>query len=96
MKNLILFVHGLGGSATATWGRFAEFLKQDASLNKNWHVEMFSFPTRMLALPFFSHAPRLQLLSDGLRAEVDNRYQEFESIVLGSKLINSRAMTIQS
>lgn len=79
--NLILFVHGLGGDAT-TWGQFPHLLNMDPDLRDTWRAELFSFPTKILSLPFSSNTPRLQMLADGLRDTITYRYKDAANIVL--------------
>lgn len=86
-ERLILFVHGLGGDAQATWrapGRagFAELIGSDAALSSEADVQFFSYPTTLLRLPFSSEAPRVRDLAEGLRSQLELRYKEYKSIAL--------------
>ena len=48
MKGLVLFIHGLGGSAGRTWGDFPELLRQDAELGQAFDVATFEYETGMV------------------------------------------------
>ena len=66
-KKLLLFLHGLGGQATSTWGRFPEFLMADREMADRFAVGYYSYPTSLFRLPFSSRAPKVQELAAGLR-----------------------------
>lgn len=79
---LLVFVHGLGGHPVRTWGLFPELIRTDSALSGAWDVNLFSFPSSPIRIRFLASAPRLQLLADGLRTELDTRHPEAERIVL--------------
>jgi hypothetical protein len=69
-KKLLLFLHGLGGQATSTWGRFPEFLMADREIAERFAVGYYSYPTSLFRLPFSSRAPMSKNLPQvcGLRS----------------------------
>lgn len=80
---LLLFVHGLGGDAEATWvasngSRFPDLVREDADLSKQFDVGVFDYPTG-LAAPFL---PLVEQLADGLRTELEVKYSAYERIVI--------------
>jgi hypothetical protein len=70
-QTLVLFVHGLGGKAEATWGSFPNLLKSDRDLV---HTEIghFSYPTSLFRLPFSQRAPHVQTLAGALQTLLEN------------------------
>jgi pimeloyl-ACP methyl ester carboxylesterase len=62
----IVFIHGLGGSARATWGLFPQLIAEDSDL-ADIRVHQFEYPTSILQLRFWRKTPRIQTLADGLR-----------------------------
>ena len=84
---LLLFVHGLGGAAEATWrdGRrpgFPEFIGADGALRDFADVAFFEYPTSLLRLPFTRTPPRIRDLAEGLRSQIEVRYPDYKSIAL--------------
>jgi hypothetical protein len=66
LKQLILFVHGLGGHPSQTWGRFPEFLESLPEIRERFNIATFSFPTMIFRLPFLRKTPKLQELAASL------------------------------
>jgi Alpha/beta hydrolase family len=81
-KLLVLFVHGLGGDGTTTWGKFPELLRVDPDLNKKIDIALFQYPTQLIRWPFQKKSVRIQDLAAGIRTEVDVRYKSYGQIVL--------------
>jgi hypothetical protein len=51
-KLLVLFIHGLGGDGTTTWGKFPELLRADKDLNEKIDVALFRYdPISEVAVP---------------------------------------------
>jgi pimeloyl-ACP methyl ester carboxylesterase len=80
-KNLVLFVHGLGGESKATWGKFPEFLRQDAPIARKYTIASFSFPTTMF-LPLARKAPKIQVLASALKTQINHRFGAYDDITL--------------
>jgi pimeloyl-ACP methyl ester carboxylesterase len=81
-SQLVLFVHGLGGHQVDTWGSFPGLIRADPELSSAWVVDFFSFPSSRIRVRFLASAPRVQLLADGLRTELETKHPEAERIVL--------------
>ena len=79
---LLLFIHGLGGVAERTWGHFPALIRADRDLATHFETAFYSYPTAILRLPFFAHAPRIQDLAAGLKNQINNRYASWKDIVL--------------
>jgi pimeloyl-ACP methyl ester carboxylesterase len=77
-KALILFIHGLGGKRTVTWGRLPEYLAADVTIARRYQMDFYSYPTQLLRLPLFPRTPKIQVLADGLRTQI--KYAGFDRI----------------
>lgn len=80
-NDLVLFIHGLSGSAEATWARFPELLRRDSDLRR-FHVDTFSYPTSLFRLPFQKRSPGVATLAGALQTQIDNRFADHEDITL--------------
>jgi HAD superfamily phosphoserine phosphatase-like hydrolase len=80
-RGLILFVHGLGGDAQATWGLFPQLIRDDSEL-RDYDVRLFSYPTSLFSLPWSKKYPRIQTLADSLRTDIENRFPTQTNIIL--------------
>ena len=82
MKKLILFIHGLGGDSRKTWGKFPVLIEKDNDLSKNYYVGYYSFPTSLFRLPFQKKYPKIQQLAEGLKTQIENKFNEYQEIAL--------------
>ncbi len=82
MKRAIVFIHGLGGNAKTTWGKFPELISSDPILGKSYDTDTYGFSTSLFSLPFFSLSPRVQLLASGLSTFLINRFGEYDAVTL--------------
>lgn len=80
-KGLILFVHGLGGTASGTWADFPKYIKADPAL-ADYEVGFFEYPTALVNFKVWKKYPKIQMLADALRTLIDNRYAEHRPIIL--------------
>lgn len=80
-KSLLLFIHGLGGDPSGTWGVFQDLLQKDGELKKH-SVGHFTYPTHLYRLPFTRRYPRVQTLADALATQIDLRYSDHRDITL--------------
>jgi tetratricopeptide (TPR) repeat protein len=78
----LLFIHGLGGTAKGTWGRFPEFIEADPELSTKFRIGYFAYPTSLIRLPFLTRPPKIQDLASGLRNQIENRYVDYKEIAL--------------
>jgi pimeloyl-ACP methyl ester carboxylesterase len=83
-KTLLLFIHGLGGDREATWGAFPSLLMSDKSFSNRYAIDFYTYPTTLFRLPFFPRAPKIQVLADGLRAQIKYAGHERVSLVCHS------------
>lgn len=81
---LLLFVHGLGGNAKATWGRFGELVAGDPEFDAAYDVAYYSFPTNIFYLPWFMEAPSAQRLAEGLGTRLEYAYPSYTDVVLAA------------
>jgi hypothetical protein len=79
--HLVLFVHGLGGSAESTWGQFDRLLRDDADLG-GIDIAYFQYPTFIFRLPFGPRYPGVQTLAKALATQVRLRHSEVDVITL--------------
>src|ERR1039457_2956912 len=72
----VIFVHGLGGDANATWGEFPSLLRSDPDLAA---VDVFSwgYPTGILG-----RTPGITEAATQLQTELRVRHARYRSIVL--------------
>lgn len=78
---LILFVHGLGGNANSTWGKFGNLIQQDTELSK-YDIAFFDYPTSLFRLPFSKKYPRIQTLANALRTQINTKFYNHTNIIL--------------
>lgn len=81
-KMLLLFIHGLGGDAKKTWGRFPYLIENDDALQNEYEIGFYYYPTSLFRLPFSKKMPKIQTLASGLRTQINNQFSQYESIVL--------------
>lgn len=77
MKKLVLFIHGLGGDADTTWGKFPELIRADGELTKLYDVAKAAYDTG-----FLGSQPSLAQCAQSLKTEIDNRYPAYADIAL--------------
>ncbi len=77
MRKLVLFIHGLGGSADRTWQNFPELIRADADIAARYDVASASYDTGL-----FGSRPSLAACATELKTEIDNRYSAYSEIAL--------------
>lgn len=80
-QKLVLFVHGLGGRAEATWGKFPGLISADTELS-HLRIAHYSFPTGVLSLPFLSKRSSILTLAEGLHTQIKATVTKEEDVVL--------------
>src|ERR1022692_3936539 len=80
-QGLILFVHGLGGDARTTWGIFPQLIQNDPEL-QSYDLHFFSYPTSLFSLPWSKKYPKIQMLAEALRTDIENRFAKQSNIIL--------------
>ncbi len=69
----IVFVHGLSGSPRSTWSKFTACLNEDPDF-KNLVVDFYTYPTRLIRLPFTPPLPGLRDLADGFKNFLEEQH----------------------
>jgi predicted alpha/beta hydrolase family esterase len=82
-KNLILFIHGLGGDPIGTWEQFPDLLHQSAQIKSDYDYAHYSYPTDWgRTLKFWKKSnPRIEILADALKTEIENRHHSYANVV---------------
>lgn len=80
-EGLILFVHGLGGNASSTWGKFPELIKQDPALSE-YDTDFFEYPTSFFGLPFLSKPPKIQMIANALSTQINTKFERYKNIII--------------
>ncbi|KJG05897.1 hypothetical protein UB33_11055 [Photobacterium angustum] len=71
MGKKIILVHGLGGSSDGTWGKFPEFLEQDADLDYN--IVSYGYQSPHIIKQFLQRAPSILNIANGLLTDIKAR-----------------------
>lgn len=77
MRKLVLFIHGLGGTANGTWQRFPELIREDTELKELYDVRTFEYSSGAIG-----SKPSLAICSVSLKTEIETRYAEYSDIAL--------------
>jgi hypothetical protein len=85
VPTLLLFVHGLGGNAIGTWGRFRELLESDYAMS-GIDVGFLNLPSDIWPWPFRPKALRIQDLARALSTELDLRYPDHDVVIVSHSL----------
>lgn len=80
-EKLIIFVHGLSGSAASTWGQMLQILTSDEQL-KNYSYDCYEYPTRKIRLPFTQKMASVQEISDGLNSFIECHHKLKKEIII--------------
>ena len=80
-QDLLLFIHGLGGSPEGTWSQFAGLIEKDNQLSQ-FDIGYYSYPTALWRGPFSRKTPRIQTLALGLRTQIDRKFTQYDRIHL--------------
>lgn len=85
MGKIIILVHGLGGTADGTWGKFPNFLDADADIDFSIVSHGYESPH---ILKFWKRAPSILNVANGLLTDIKARYDldEDEIILAGHSL----------
>lgn len=80
-RKVILFVHGLSGSAEGTWGKMFELFRRDECFSE-YHLDSYQYPTAKFRLPFGKKMPGIQDLAEGLKSYVNAYHADKSDIIL--------------
>ena len=81
MKRLILFIHGLGGNPTTTWGKFHDLIAEDQDLSRAFDCSFFKYTTSIWPC-IRNRTARGQILADVLDTEISNRHANYSEITI--------------
>ena len=79
--DLMLFVHGLSGSADGTWSKMIELFLRDELFSK-YEIDTYEYPTSKMRLPFGKKMPGIPELAEGLASYIDTRHSDKGKVVL--------------
>lgn len=71
MAKIIILVHGLGGTADGTWGKFPDFLELDADLD--FSIVSYGYQSPHLVKQFYKRAPSILNIANGLLTDIKAR-----------------------
>ncbi|MHB8580000.1 MAG: alpha/beta hydrolase [Ignavibacteriaceae bacterium] len=102
----IIFIHGLGGNESKTWGNFKNIIKNDSDFSK-YNIQYFNYSSSRFKLVPFKKYAKIQTLADGLKTEIFTKYQDDEVILVAhsmggliarkylvNEVINNRAINV--
>jgi predicted alpha/beta hydrolase family esterase len=79
--DVILFVHGLSGSADGTWSKMVELFLRDEIYSKI-EVDTYEYPTSKFRLPFSKKMPGIPELAEGLASHIDAYHSGKTNVIL--------------
>lgn len=79
--HLVLFVHGLSGSALGTWTPMLKAFEADTELG-DYAFDCYSYPTKLLRLPFGKRMAGIREIANGLRTYIESHYGDKKSLTL--------------
>lgn len=71
MAKKIILVHGLGGTADGTWGKFPDFLEKDSDLD--YSIVSYGYQSPHLIKQFYKRAPSILNIANGLLTDIKTR-----------------------
>ena len=80
-KKIVLFVHGLSGSANGTWGDMLNAFSSDLEL-VDYAYACYSYPTSLLRIPFTKRMGGIQEIASGLRTHIETHFEDKTGIIL--------------
>lgn len=80
-KSLLLFIHGLDGSSTQSWGKFPDLIRADDELRARFDVALDDYPTRKFGR-LFERVGGLDLAAEGLKSRIENIHGSYDDIAI--------------
>lgn len=71
MAKKIILVHGLGGTAEGTWGKFPDFLEKDNDLD--YSIVSYGYQSPHIIKQFYQRAPSILNIANGLLTDIRAR-----------------------
>lgn len=81
MEKVLVFVHGLSGSAEGTWGSMIEFFRRDHCFSA-YALDTYEYPTSKIRFAFGRKMPGIQDLAQGLASYIRAYHGDKKEIVL--------------
>ncbi|MGX9380092.1 alpha/beta fold hydrolase [Pseudomonas sp. JQ36] len=82
---VILFVHGLSGSASGTWGTMLKVLCESSEL-RHIAYDCYAYPTALWRAPFMKKMSGVQEISNGLQSFIEAKHSGKEIIIVAHSL----------
>ncbi|UST93780.1 alpha/beta fold hydrolase [Pseudomonas siliginis] len=84
-QQVIIFVHGLSGSAAGTWGAMLKTLSESAELS---HIayDCYAYPTALWRVPLMRKMSGVQEISSGLQSFLEAKYSDKQIIIVAHSL----------
>lgn len=79
--DVILFVHGLSGTADGTWSKMIELFLRD-NLFARYEIDTYEYPTSKIRVPLGRKMPGIPELAEGLASHLDTYHSKRENVIL--------------
>lgn len=80
-STVVIFVHGLSGSALGTWKPMVSLLQDDEELS-GISYGCYSYPTKLIRVPFTGRMASIREIANGLRTYIETIFGDDKEIVL--------------
>lgn len=76
-----MFVHGLSANPATTWRPIFDLCCSDPAF-REYCIDTYTYPTKLLRIPFTQRLPSLPELASGLKTEIESRHQRRSPVIL--------------
>jgi predicted alpha/beta hydrolase family esterase len=80
-NQLILFIHGLSGSALGTWEPMLRVFIQDIDL-RDYAFDCYAYPTTLIQFPWNKRMASIQEIASGLQTHIETHYGNKKELIL--------------